>query len=143
MFFLGFGGAVVLMFVQTAIMLFNEKQRPKAEDLVFRLLNKAVFYQGTISGEHGIGLVKRNHLEVELGEETVDLMRKLKFAFDPLCILNCDKIVQVERHRDMIERLKQEKLNDPLRFVDKRVESAEEEGEKEGKEEKVTIALSR
>ena len=112
-------------------MLFNDKQRYKAEALVHQLLNRAIFLEGTISGEHGIGIVKRNHLEEELGEDTVDLMRKLKFAFDPLCILNCDKIMRVERHQDMIERLKQEKLNDPLRFVDKRAETAEEGGEEE------------
>ena len=97
------------------------------------MVSQAILYEGTITGEHGVGLVKRDHLEEELGQETVDLMRKLKFAFDPLCILNCDKIMRVERHPDMIERIKQEKLNDPLRFVDQRVESAPKEEEKDRK----------
>ncbi|KAF8415147.1 hypothetical protein BGX38DRAFT_1246352, partial [Terfezia claveryi] len=33
----------------------------------------------------------------ELGEETVDAMRKLKLAFDPLCLLNCDKVIRMEK----------------------------------------------
>lgn len=33
--------------------------------------------EGTISGEHGVGLVKRDYLEHELGETTVDAMRRV------------------------------------------------------------------
>ena len=53
--------------------------------------------EGTVTGEHGVGLIKRDYLEHELGKEAVDVMRKLKMAFDPLCLLNCDKIVRVEK----------------------------------------------
>lgn len=50
-------------------------------------------------GEHGIGLVKRDYLAHELDENTVDLMRKMKTAFDPLCLLNCDKVVRMQKPR--------------------------------------------
>lgn len=71
--------------------------------------------EGTVTGEHGVGLIKRDYLAHETSESTVDAMRKvsyalngslcrdadsslqLKQAFDPLCILNCDKIVRVEK----------------------------------------------
>ena len=56
--------------------------------------------EGTVTGEHGVGLIKRDYLAHELGESTVDLMRKMKQAMDPLCLLNCDKIVRVERPKD-------------------------------------------
>ncbi|MCJ1409858.1 D-lactate ferricytochrome c oxidoreductase [Ptychographa xylographoides] len=80
-----------------AIVLFNEKERKIAEDVVHRMVKRAVEMEGTVTGEHGVGLIKRDYLNHELGESTVDAMRKLKQAFDPLCLLNCDKIVRAER----------------------------------------------
>ncbi|MCJ1329314.1 D-lactate ferricytochrome c oxidoreductase [Thelotrema lepadinum] len=77
-----------------AIILFNDKERKVAEDVVHRMVKRAVEMEGTVTGEHGVGLVKRDYLEHELGQSTVDLMRKLKQAFDPLCLLNCDKVVR-------------------------------------------------
>lgn len=43
---------------------------------------------GTISGEHGIGRLKRRWLTDEVGEVGVDLMRRIKAAVDPLGIMN-------------------------------------------------------
>ncbi len=61
------------------------------------MVKRAVEMEGTVTGEHGVGLIKRDYLAHELGETTVDAMRKLKQAFDPLCLLNCDKIVRMEK----------------------------------------------
>jgi D-lactate dehydrogenase (cytochrome) len=47
---------------------------------------------GTCTGEHGIGLGKRDELVAEFGENVVDLMRKLKHAWDPNDILNPGKV---------------------------------------------------
>ncbi|MCJ1473920.1 D-lactate ferricytochrome c oxidoreductase [Lambiella insularis] len=80
-----------------AIILFNDKERKIAEEVVHRMVKRAVEMEGTVTGEHGVGLIKRDYLNHELGESTVDTMRRLKQAFDPLCLLNCDKIVRVER----------------------------------------------
>jgi D-lactate dehydrogenase (cytochrome) len=44
-----------------------------------------------------VGLVKRDYLPHELGQDTVDAMRRLKLAFDPLCLLNCDKIIRMQK----------------------------------------------
>ncbi|PVH86562.1 hypothetical protein DL98DRAFT_449704 [Cadophora sp. DSE1049] len=79
------------------IMLYNDSQRQKAEEVVHRMVKRAVEMEGTVTGEHGVGLVKRDYLNHELGETTVDAMRKLKLAFDPLCLLNCDKVVRVQK----------------------------------------------
>ena len=59
------------------------------------MVERAIELEGTATGEHGVGLVKRDYLEHELGRDTVDAMRRLKGAFDPLCLLKCDKIVRV------------------------------------------------
>lgn len=60
------------------------------------MVNRAIEMEGTATGEHGVGLVKRDYLPHELGTTTVDAMRRLKLAYDPLCLLNCDKIVRVQ-----------------------------------------------
>lgn len=61
------------------------------------MVKRAIELEGTATGEHGVGLVKRDYLPHEVGDSTVDTMRKLKQAFDPLCLLNCDKIVRVSK----------------------------------------------
>jgi glycolate oxidase len=47
---------------------------------------------GVISGEHGIGLVKKPFLSLVLGEKQIELMRGIKKAFDPAGIMNPGKI---------------------------------------------------
>ena len=58
------------------IILFSEKDREIAEGVVHRMVKRAVELEGTVTGEHGVGLVKRDYLEHELSPSTVDLMRK-------------------------------------------------------------------
>jgi glycolate oxidase len=47
---------------------------------------------GTISGEHGIGLVQKNYMDIAFPEVTLNLMRNIKKVFDPKGILNAGKI---------------------------------------------------
>ena len=63
--------------VSVAILLFNEKERKTVEGVVNRMVNRAIEMEGTVTGEHGVGLVKRDYLKHELGESTVDAMRKV------------------------------------------------------------------
>ncbi|KAG7117941.1 hypothetical protein HYQ44_006064 [Verticillium longisporum] len=79
------------------ILLYNDKERKRAETLVHNMVKRAVEMEGTVTGEHGVGLVKRDYLPHELGETTVDAMRQIKKAFDPLCLLNCDKVVRMQK----------------------------------------------
>jgi D-lactate dehydrogenase (cytochrome) len=67
------------------------------EGVVHRMVKRAVELEGTATGEHGVGLVKRDYLPHELGVDTVDLMRRVKLALDPLCLLNPDKVIRVAR----------------------------------------------
>jgi glycolate oxidase len=48
---------------------------------------------GTITGEHGVGVLKRDWLATELGELSTRLHRDIKTAFDPLGILNPGKVL--------------------------------------------------
>jgi len=47
---------------------------------------------GTLTGEHGVGLLKRRWMTDELGEDQLELQRSIKAAFDPLGILNPGKV---------------------------------------------------
>lgn len=76
--------------------LYGEKDRDTAENIIADIRRQGIEMEGTVTGEHGVGLALRDMLELELGESAVDMMRKIKFALDPLCLLNCDKIVRVE-----------------------------------------------
>ncbi|OAX84548.1 glycolate oxidase, subunit GlcD [Emergomyces africanus] len=74
----------------------NFHEREAVEGVIHRMVKRAVEMEGTVTGEHGVGLIKRDYLPYELGESTVDAMRKIKQAFDPLSLLNADKVVRIE-----------------------------------------------
>ena len=62
-----------------ALILHSDEQRHIAEGLVHRMVDSAIEMEGTVTGEHGVGLVKRDYLESELGKTTVDTMRMVRF----------------------------------------------------------------
>jgi glycolate oxidase len=75
----------------------DEKEwRRKLPGMMKRVYETCVSYGGTISGEHGIGLSKKGYLAIEMGEEKVGLMKRLKLAFDPGGILNPGKIFDLD-----------------------------------------------
>jgi len=53
----------------------------------------AVEFGGSFSAEHGIGYLKRNELQRLSGEVDIEVMRSLKAALDPNCILNPGKVL--------------------------------------------------
>ncbi len=56
------------------------------------LFRKVIEMGGTISGEHGIGVTKAPYMEMEISRPALELMWRLKKAFDPKGILNPGKI---------------------------------------------------
>ena len=56
------------------------------------LLELTLRLQGTISGEHGIGIAKARYLSMELSENSIELQRSIKRLFDPNLVLNPGKI---------------------------------------------------
>ncbi len=56
------------------------------------IFEAAVALGGTLSGEHGIGLLKKQFLELDLGTDAIALMRRIKAAVDPDGIMNPGKI---------------------------------------------------
>jgi len=59
---------------------------------IVELFQLTVKLGGTISGEHGIGLVQKEYMHIKYSEIHLNLMRGIKKVFDPNGILNPDKI---------------------------------------------------
>jgi len=66
-----------------------EVELPKAIREIFRL---TVDLGGTISGEHGIGWVQKNYMDIPFSEIELNIMKGIKSVFDPYNIMNPSKI---------------------------------------------------
>jgi glycolate oxidase len=70
----------------------TREDREKAESAVKEIFAEAIRLGGTMSGEHGIGLSKAPYLAMELSDDVMATMKKVKKLFDPNNILNPGKI---------------------------------------------------
>ncbi len=66
-----------------------ENELPKGIREIFELVKSL---GGTISGEHGIGLVQKDYLDVVFSDKMIDLQKAIKLVFDPAQILNPGKV---------------------------------------------------
>jgi glycolate oxidase len=66
--------------------------RPRVDGAVEQLFRDAIELGGTLSGEHGIGVLKAPYLSLEQSPELIRLQRDLKRVFDPEGLLNPGKI---------------------------------------------------
>ena len=62
------------------------------KDGIKEIFELTVKLGGTISGEHGIGLVQKEYMHIKYSDINLNLMRGIKHVFDPKGILNPDKI---------------------------------------------------
>ncbi|HJP22788.1 MAG: FAD-linked oxidase C-terminal domain-containing protein [Alphaproteobacteria bacterium] len=73
----------------------NDAEIKEAEEYNERMIMRALAMDGTCTGEHGIGLGKKDFLVAELGP-AVDVMRQLKLALDPTNFMNPGKMIEIE-----------------------------------------------
>jgi len=66
----------------------DERARSAFEDI----MNLGLSLGGTVTGEHGVGLLKRAALARELGDLSSSLQRRIKTVFDPLGVMNPGKV---------------------------------------------------
>ncbi len=67
-------------------------QMKRAHAFFDDLYTKVLEWGGTVSGEHGIGMAKKDYLARQIGSGGVEVMKRIKKAFDPEGILNPGKI---------------------------------------------------
>jgi glycolate oxidase len=71
----------------------DEDWKVKLPKGIRQLFTEVVRMGGTISGEHGIGLVQKEYMDVAFTSVQLDLMKRIKQVFDPNGILNPGKIL--------------------------------------------------
>ncbi|MGN6868440.1 MAG: FAD-binding oxidoreductase [Solirubrobacteraceae bacterium] len=77
----------------------NEGELERAEELGSAILKHCVQVGGSVTGEHGIGMEKREYLPLMFSPNDLDLMRELKQSIDPRGIANPGKMLGPEMER--------------------------------------------
>ncbi|MEX1303348.1 MAG: FAD-linked oxidase C-terminal domain-containing protein, partial [Desulfotignum sp.] len=70
----------------------DASQAARARKALDRLFAETLALGGTITGEHGVGLTKKDYLSWEIGDREQSIMKQIKAVFDPRQILNPGKI---------------------------------------------------
>ncbi len=65
---------------------------PEVESIITELFMKVKEMGGTISAEHGIGLIQKKYVPLVISEENLDIQKSIKKAIDPKNIMNPGKI---------------------------------------------------
>lgn len=73
-----------------------ERWKETLPQVLTELYQKVFVLGGTISGEHGIGHKRKKYMHLVTGQVELELMKRIKLAFDPKNILNPGKIVDLD-----------------------------------------------
>lgn len=73
----------------------DPEQSKKAHACLDEIFSLVLSLNGTLSGEHGVGIEKRDFVDRELDANSIELMRAIKRQFDPHGILNPDKMLPI------------------------------------------------
>jgi glycolate oxidase len=77
----------------------DHSERPRVERAIRTLFERTVALGGTLSGEHGIGALKRDYLSLEQSPTVIHAQRAIKHALDPRGLLNPNKVFSSATHR--------------------------------------------
>ena len=73
--------------------MYDKDEAARVHKAVDEIFAAALKFDGTLSGEHGIGIAKMKYLVDELGQSGLDLMKSIKESLDPEYLLNPGKMV--------------------------------------------------
>jgi glycolate oxidase/D-lactate dehydrogenase len=71
----------------------NKEEEERAERAVDEVFEITLRYNGSITGEHGVGLTKRKFLEYQFGPVGMEILRGIKKVFDPKNLFNPGKVI--------------------------------------------------
>ena len=74
----------------------DEEEMKKVEQAMRDIFLKALELNGTITGEHGVGLAKKSFLSAQFQDASYEMLKKVKLALDPDKILNPGKIFDTD-----------------------------------------------
>lgn len=70
----------------------DKEEMERVEHCFEEIFKKAISLGGTVTGEHGVGCMKSKYLPLLVGEAGIQVMKRIKSAFDPAGVLNPGKI---------------------------------------------------
>jgi len=80
--------------------LWNEDGEREAVDrALLALMKSTIALGGTLTGEHGIGVLKADYLPLEQSPELIAIQKDIKRVFDPKNLLNPGKIFPTQGHK--------------------------------------------
>ena len=74
----------------------TDQSEERIKELMTKIYKVGVSLGGTISGEHGLGTAKKGYLPLASDKAKIDLMKRIKKAFDPNNIMNPGKVFDLE-----------------------------------------------
>ncbi|MGD6899594.1 glycolate oxidase subunit GlcD [Bacillus infantis] len=80
----------------------NKEEMERVEKAFAEIFAKAIELGGTITGEHGVGVMKAPYLELKLGSEGIAAMQAVKAALDPKNIMNPGKIFAKDSRKRVV-----------------------------------------
>ena len=80
----------------------NKEEMGRVEKAFEEIFERAIELGGTITGEHGVGIMKAPYLELKLGKEGVAAMRAVKASLDPNNIMNPGKIFAKDNRKRVV-----------------------------------------
>ncbi len=80
-------------------------EQEKADQAIAEVFAGALELGGTMSGEHGVGIMKAPFVNMELGKASIDYMKTIKQALDPNNILNPGKIFPSDVKQNIEDRI--------------------------------------
>jgi glycolate oxidase len=80
----------------------NHEEMERVELAFAEIFDRAIELGGTITGEHGVGVMKAPYLEWKLGKEGIDAMKAIKQGLDPNNIMNPGKVFAKDSRKRVV-----------------------------------------
>ncbi len=80
----------------------NHEEMERVEKAFAEIFAKAIELGGTITGEHGVGVMKAPYLEWKLGKEGISAMKAIKQGLDPNNIMNPGKVFAKDSRKRVV-----------------------------------------